>query len=324
MSLLLKRSPGRDAYPGDIFYLHSRLLERTAKVLPDYGGGSITAMPMCETQNGDISEYITTNLMSITDGHIYLDAQMMHDGVLPAVNSGSSVSRIGGSIQPKLLRKLGAIAGGQLARYNEVKSYETMNTEITEETEREINRGKRILEIFTQPSGMNYTPAEETLLLHTVTGGLLDYVPLDIVSNMKVELINFYRDNLKDFNTITDISGRKDADDKDFSPFDDFIKQYVTRNNTPASNALKEVIDKKNEQKAAVQPKEGQKLEEVQAGSQATKPGTTEEEKANPEKEETASKEDANPEKGGQAKDESAKESQSKSDSNNQDGKKDK
>lgn len=246
MSLLLKRSPGRDAYPGDIFYLHSRLLERSAKVNEKYSGGSITALPMCETQNGDISEYITTNLMSITDGHIYLDSQMMHDGILPAVNSSSSVSRIGGSIQPKMLRKVGSIAGTQLARYNEVKSYETMNTEITEETEREINRGKRILEFFNQPAGANYTPGEETILLHVVTSGLIDYVALDMVSKMKVEMIDYFQKNQSSFQKLIEVTVDKKADDNDFSTIDNFISQYASKVNSDAAKALKESLDKKN------------------------------------------------------------------------------
>jgi F-type H+-transporting ATPase subunit alpha len=247
MSLLLKRSPGRDAYPGDIFYLHSRLLERSAKVATEFSGGSITALPMCETQNGDISEYITTNLMSITDGHIYLDAQMMHDGVLPAVNSSSSVSRIGGSIQPKLLRKFGAIAGSQLARYNEVKSYETMNTEITEETEREINRGKRILEIFTQPSGINYIPVEETILLYIVTEGYTDHIPLDIVGKMKVELIQFYQQNALLFQKLKEQCAKKDSDDKDMTLLQEFMKKYIAESVSEAAIALKEAYNRKHE-----------------------------------------------------------------------------
>lgn len=240
MSLLLKRSPGRDAYPGDIFYLHSRLLERAAKVDKEFGGGTITALPVCETQNGDVSEYITTNLMSITDGHIYLDSQMMHDGVLPAVNSGTSVSRIGGSIQPKVLRRLGGIAGSQLARYNEVKSYETMNTELTEETEREINRGKRILEFFTQPSEYTYSVPEECILLHAVTIGLLDYIDIVDVTKLRSELIDCYRANLNRFATLTEFcSSLGKIDDKDTSLLDDFLVKYYTENNSKASNALK-------------------------------------------------------------------------------------
>lgn len=250
MSLLLKRSPGRDAYPGDIFYLHSRLLERSARVSEKFGGGCITALPMCETQNGDISEYITTNLMSITDGHIYLDSQMMHDGIFPAVNSGASVSRIGGSIQPKQLRKLSAIAGSQLARYNEVKSYETMNTEITEETEREISRGKRILEFFNQPSGIKYNSAEETILLHIATNGYVDKVALEITAKMKIELIDYYRKNEAQFKPLTEQAESKESSDKDFSLYDQFMEKYA-ETGTEAANALKDSIAKKKEKEAA-------------------------------------------------------------------------
>lgn len=244
MSLLLKRSPGRDAYPGDIFYLHSRLLERASKVSKEFGGGTITAFPVCETQNGDVSEYITTNLMSITDGHIYLDAQLMHDGVLPAVNSGASVSRIGGSIQAKILRRLGSLAGSQLARYNEVKSYETMNTELTEETEREINRGKRILEFFTQPSEYTYSIAEECLLLYAVTKGLLDYIDLPLVNLLRGDLIGFYRQNLNKFSALNEFaSSMGKIDDEDTTLFDSFLKSFTENNESKQSKALADAIE---------------------------------------------------------------------------------
>lgn len=193
MSLLLKRSPGRDAYPGDIFYLHSRLLERTCILHHKMGGGSLTGFPMAETQNGDLSEYIVTNLMSITDGHIYLDTNLMHDGILPAVNSGASVSRIGGSVQVPCLRKQGELAGSQMARYNEVKSFETLNTEISEDTEREIKRGKRILEIFSQDSSISLKNDEKIILLHIVTSGNTDNIEVADLRKIKTELIDFYR-----------------------------------------------------------------------------------------------------------------------------------
>lgn len=193
MSLLLKRSPGRDAYPGDIFYLHSRLLERSARITKDIGGGSLTAFPMAETQNGDVSEYICTNLMSITDGHIYLDIKLMHDGILPAVDSQTSVSRIGGSVQPPALRKCGELASSQLARYNEVKSFETLNTEISEDTEREIKRGKRILEIFAQESSRSLLNDEKTLLMYLVTAGKFDAIEVTDLRIMKGKLLDFYK-----------------------------------------------------------------------------------------------------------------------------------
>ena len=194
MSLLLKRSPGRDAYPGDIFYLHSRLLERSARLHPDLGGGSLTGFPMAETQNGDVSEYIFTNLMSITDGHIYLDVNLMHLGILPAVDSGTSVSRIGGSVQPPILRKMGELAGTQMARYNEVKSFETINTEISETTEKEIRRGKRILEVFSQSATENLLNDEKILLLTMLQRGFFDKLEVPDLREVKVELIHFYRE----------------------------------------------------------------------------------------------------------------------------------
>lgn len=256
MSLLLKRSPGRDAYPGDIFYLHSRLLERSAKVSKEFTGGSITALPLCETQNGDISEYITTNLMSITDGHIYLDSQMLHDGILPAVNSSSSVSRIGGSIQPKILRNYGSLAGTQLARYNEVKSYETMNTEITQETEREINRGKRILEFFNQASGLNFTPTEESILLYVVCEGFIDYITLDTVALLKLELIQYYRSKKVEFKELTELTSDKKADDKNKVPMENFIKRLFEENVSEPVKAFKAAYDKLMEEEAKSQASE--------------------------------------------------------------------
>jgi len=193
MSLLLKRSPSRDAYPGDIFYLHSRLLERSSKLHEKLGGGSLTGFPMAETLNGDNSEYIVTNLMSITDGHIFLDVNLMHEGVLPAVNSGASVSRIGGGVQPPGLRKLGEIAGSQMARYNEVKSFETLNTEINEETEREIKRGKRLLIIFGQNSALSMGNDEKTLFMYLVTSGMTDDVEINDLKIIREEFVPFYR-----------------------------------------------------------------------------------------------------------------------------------
>lgn len=193
MSLLLKRSPGRDAYPGDIFYLHSRLLERSSRILPQFGGGSITGFPMAETQNGDVSEYICTNLMSITDGHIYLDVNYLHEGILPAVNSSVSVSRIGGSVQIPTLRKMGETASKQMARYLEVKSFETINTEISDETERDIKVGKHLLEIFSQDSAISLTNDEKVILLHIVCGGRTHDLEMPSIKKFKVELIEFYR-----------------------------------------------------------------------------------------------------------------------------------
>ncbi len=241
MSLLLKRSPGRDAYPGDIFFLHSRLLERSARLSKEFGGGSLTAFPLAETQSGDVSEYITTNLMSITDGHIYVDSHLMHAGIFPAVDSGTSVSRIGGSVQTKLLRKLSEVAASQLQRYNEVKSYENINTEITEETEREIKRGKRMLEICNQLSAVSYSLEEEIVFLFIVTQGKTDDIELNDLKKIKKELLKLLRTDA--YKELRDKIGSPDVGfddvndelDKIFTP--DFLQSL-------AATETKQEIDK--------------------------------------------------------------------------------
>jgi len=193
VSLLLKRSPGRDAYPGDIFFLHSRLLERSSKMSRKLGGGAITALPIAETQSGDISDYIITNLMSITDGHVYLDANMMHEGILPAVNSQASVSRIGSKVQSSLLKKVGELASRSLARYAELKSFETINTEVAEETLRDIRRGKKVKEMLAQLSSVNYSTDEIVVLLHMVTADKIEMIDLTELGTFKLQFLEYYR-----------------------------------------------------------------------------------------------------------------------------------
>ena len=195
VSLLLKRSPGRDAYPGDIFFLHSRLLERASKLSDKLGGGSITALPIAETQSGDVSDYIITNLMSITDGHIYLDSNMMHEGILPAVNSGTSVSRIGSKVQSPLMKKMGELSARTLARYAEVKSFETINTEVADDTLRDIRRGKRVVEIFSQRSEYTLTWDEQVVFLYLANSGKLDDVELFDFDEFKDTFLKYYREN---------------------------------------------------------------------------------------------------------------------------------
>src|SRR3989344_1518329 len=193
VSLLLKRSPGRDAYPGDIFFLHSRLLERASQLSPEKKGGSLTALPIAETQSGDVSDYIITNLMSITDGHVYLDSGLLNEGILPAVNSGTSVSRVGGKVQSKLLQKVGELTSRILIRYEEVKSYETINTEVSEETISDIKRGKRMKEVFSQDSAVNLSLDEEIILLGLTISSRLDHLEPNHISTFKNNLIDFYR-----------------------------------------------------------------------------------------------------------------------------------
>jgi len=224
VSLLLKRSPGRDAYPGDIFFLHSRLLERSAKLHTKLGAGSITAMPVAQTVAGDVSEYIITNLMSITDGHIYLDTNLMNEGVLPAVNSGLSVSRIGGKVQVPLLRKMGELAGRQIARYAEVKSFETINTEVAEETLRDIRRGKRVTEMFAQESRFNLGSDEQILLMAIATSGRIDQMELEDMLNFKRDILEFYRSN--DFSQYKTVSQKGKALEEIDPLIDDMLTQF--------------------------------------------------------------------------------------------------
>lgn len=228
VSLLLKRSPGRDAYPGDIFFLHSRLLERVSKVSPKIGGGSITALPIAETQAGDVSDYIITNLMSITDGHIFLDANMMHEGILPAVNSGTSVSRIGSKVQCSLLKKVGELTGRVLARYQEVRSFETMNTEVAEDTLRDIKRGKVVTEILAQPSDFNYSVDEEIIFLHIATAGKLDKFKLISIPSFVKNFLEFYRTNRDDdfVRFCNEAKDLKEIEEKVSQILDDFMKEH--------------------------------------------------------------------------------------------------
>ena len=241
MSLLLKRSPGRDAYPGDIFYLHSRLLERSARLHPSLGGGSLTGFPMAETQNGDVSEYICTNLMSITDGHIYLDVNMMHLGVLPAVDSGTSVSRIGGSVQPPILRKMSELAGTQLARYNEVKSFETINTEISVTTEREIKRGKRVTEIFSQDANERLLNDEKILLLNVVMTGLSEKVEVLDLRAIKTDLMAYYRSH--PYPEWYERSTKEKSTEPLTDLFNTIIREYAAWSQLPAAKILVEPLN---------------------------------------------------------------------------------
>ncbi len=182
LSLLLRRPPGREAYPGDVFYLHSRLLERAAKLAPEYGGGSLTALPIIETQAGDISAYIPTNVISITDGQIYLETDLFNAGIRPAINVGLSVSRVGASAQRKAMRQVAGRLRLELAQFRELEAFAKFGAaELDKATRDQLERGRRITEVLKQPQ---YTPmslGEEVTILYAVTNGYLDDVPVDRV-----------------------------------------------------------------------------------------------------------------------------------------------
>ncbi len=183
MSLLLKRPPGREAYPGDVFYLHSRLLERSARLNEANGGGSVTALPIIETQAGDVSAYIPTNVISITDGQIYLESDLFNKGIRPAINAGLSVSRVGSSAQTKIMKKLSGTLRLDLAQYRELEAFAAFGSDVDEDTRQKLERGKRTVEILKQGQYAPLSVAQQAIIIYAVTKGFADDVaPEDIVA----------------------------------------------------------------------------------------------------------------------------------------------
>jgi F-type H+-transporting ATPase subunit alpha len=181
LSLLLKRSPGREAYPGDVFYLHSRLLERACRLTKEYGGGSMTALPIIETQAGDVSAYIPTNVISITDGQIYLETGLFFSGQRPAVNVGLSVSRVGGDAQTKAIKKTAGTLRIDLARFRELEVFNQFASDLDPATQRLLDHGKRMMELLRQPLYHPMPVSRQAVILFVATGGLVDDVPLERV-----------------------------------------------------------------------------------------------------------------------------------------------
>ena len=191
MSLLLHRPPGREAYPGDVFYLHSRLLERSARLEQKYGGGSITALPIIETQAGDVSAYIPTNVISITDGQIFLESELFNSGVRPAINAGLSVSRVGGSAQIKAMKKIAGPIRIELAQYRELESFAQFGSDLDKDTLERLNHGQRIVEILKQPQYATLEVEKEVVILYAVTKKYLDDIELDRIADFEREFFNF-------------------------------------------------------------------------------------------------------------------------------------
>ncbi|HEL2607174.1 TPA: F0F1 ATP synthase subunit alpha [Streptococcus suis] len=192
LSLLLRRPPGREAYPGDVFYLHSRLLERSAKVSDELGGGSITALPFIETQAGDISAYIATNVISITDGQIFLKDDLFNSGIRPAIDAGSSVSRVGGSAQIKAMKKVAGTLRIDLASYRELEAFTQFGSDLDAATQAKLNRGRRTVEVLKQPLHKPLPVEKQVLILYAVTNGFLDSVPIDDILAFEEELYAYF------------------------------------------------------------------------------------------------------------------------------------
>ena len=191
LSLLLKRPPGREAYPGDVFYLHSRLLERAAKLNDELGGGSITALPIIETQAGDISSYIPTNVISITDGQIFLQTDLFYSGVRPAISAGLSVSRVGGSAQIKAIKKVSGTLRLDLASYRELEAFTQFGSDLDAMTKRKLERGKRTIEVLKQDLHKAMEVEHQVVILYALTKGYLDDVEVNDIKSFESELVNF-------------------------------------------------------------------------------------------------------------------------------------
>ena len=191
MSLLLHRPPGREAYPGDVFYLHSRLLERSARLDENYGGGSITALPIIETQAGDVSAYIPTNVISITDGQIFLESELFNSGIRPAINAGLSVSRVGGSAQIKAMKKIAGPIRIELAQYRELESFSQFGSDLDKDTLERLNHGQRIVEILKQPQYKTLEVEKEVVILFAVTNKYLDDIPVEDILRFETEFFSF-------------------------------------------------------------------------------------------------------------------------------------
>ena len=229
MSLLLRRPPGREAYPGDVFYLHSRLLERAAKMNDSLGGGSLTALPIIETQAGDVSAYIPTNVISITDGQIFLETGLFYQGVRPAINVGLSVSRVGGAAQTKAMKKVSGSIKLELAQYREMAAFAQFGSDLDASTQKLLNRGARLTELLKQAQFSPLAFEEQTLSIFAGTNGYLDALPVGDVTRYEAEMLSFMHDKHAD--TLTLIRDSRDFGDdakkQTVAALDAFAKQFA-------------------------------------------------------------------------------------------------
>ena len=229
MSLLLRRPPGREAYPGDVFYLHSRLLERAAKMNEDNGGGSLTALPIIETQAGDVSAYIPTNVISITDGQIFLETDLFYQGVRPAINVGLSVSRVGGAAQTKAMKKVSGSIKLELAQYREMAAFAQFGSDLDASTQKLLNRGARLTELLKQPQFSPMPFEEQTVSIFAGTNGYLDDIAADRVNEYEAAMLSFMRNEHAD--VLSEIRDSQkfegDVKDKTAAALEKFAKQFA-------------------------------------------------------------------------------------------------
>jgi F-type H+-transporting ATPase subunit alpha len=224
ISLLLRRPPGREAYPGDVFYLHSRLLERAAKLGKAQGSGSLTALPIIETQAGDLSAYIPTNVISITDGQIFLESDLFHQGVRPAINVGNSVSRVGGSAQIKAMRQVAGSLRLDLAQYRELAAFAQFGSDLDKQTLSQLNRGRRLVEILKQPQYQPLTVEKQVTIIYAATNGYLDRVPVELVRKYEVELYQFLETRRPQL--LASIAEKKELNDQIKTELTQTLKEF--------------------------------------------------------------------------------------------------
>ena len=226
VSLLLRRPPGREAYPGDVFYLHSRLLERAAQLSDARGGGSLTALPVIETLLGDVSAFVPTNVISITDGQIYLEGELFYSGQRPALNTGISVSRVGGAAQTKTMKK---VAGGlrlQMAQFRSLAAFAQFGSNLDKSTQEQLDRGLRLNELFKQAQYNTYSLSEQIMLIHAGTSGLLDTVPVERVGTWKVDFIRAYNSQYAEIAKAVGESATKGLSDETRAKLDEAVKSF--------------------------------------------------------------------------------------------------
>jgi F-type H+/Na+-transporting ATPase subunit alpha len=225
ISLLLRRPPGREAYPGDVFYLHSRLLERAAKMRKDLGGGSLTALPIIETQAGDLSAYIPTNVISITDGQIFLESDLFHQGVRPAINVGNSVSRVGGSAQIKGMRQVAGSLRLDLAQYRELAAFAQFGSDLDKATLNQLNRGRRLVEVLKQPQYQPLPVEKQVVIIYAATNGHLDAVEVEQVRAFESGLFQFLETRYP--TVLTSLAEKKQIDDELKGALNGAVKEFA-------------------------------------------------------------------------------------------------
>ena len=224
ISLLLRRPPGREAYPGDVFYLHSRLLERAARMHKDHGGGSLTALPIIETQAGDVSAYIPTNVISITDGQIYLESDLFYAGIRPAVNAGLSVSRVGGDAQTKAMKKVAGKLRLELASYRALAAFAQFGSDLDKATREQLKRGQRLTELLKQPQYAPVPLDEQVMAIYAVTHGFADDVPVDRIRDFEAGLLQFLRTMHPEIGGA--IMKEKDLSESTCAALEEAIREY--------------------------------------------------------------------------------------------------